>query len=123
MTPIVKSVEGLGIKAISSRARELAKRARAGKLKPEEFQGGTFTISNVGMNPAIKRFSSINPPQAAILAVSTIQNVAVPIEAEKGTQVGLVTVSFGHKVTDGAVGAKWIKEFKDVAESSQKLLL
>lgn len=81
------------------------------------------------MNPAIERFSSIiNPPQAAILAVSTIQKVAVPIEAIEGTRVGwddqlVVTASFDHKVVDGAVGAEWIKEFKDAAENPQKLLL
>jgi pyruvate/2-oxoglutarate dehydrogenase complex dihydrolipoamide acyltransferase (E2) component len=55
MTPIVKSVDGLGLQSISAQVKDLGKRARDGKLKPEEYQGGTFTISNMGMNPAIDR--------------------------------------------------------------------
>lgn len=88
MTPIVKSVEGLGLESISAQVKDLGKRARDGKLKPDEYQGGTFTISNIGMNPAIDRFTAvINPPQAGILAVGTTKKVAVPVETEAGTQV------------------------------------
>ncbi|PWY79290.1 hypothetical protein BO70DRAFT_338517 [Aspergillus heteromorphus CBS 117.55] len=129
LTPILRSVEGLGLETISIRVKELAKRARDRKLRPEEFQGGTFTISNVGMNPAIERFSSIiNPPQAAILAVGTTRKVVVPIQTTDGTQVGwdeqvVVTASFDHRVVDGVVGAEWMREFKDAVESPQHLLL
>lgn len=129
MTPIVKSVEGLGLESISAQVKDLGKRARDGKLKPEEYQGGTFTISNMGMNSAIDRFTAvINPPQAAILAVGTTKKVAVPVETEEGTQLEwddqiVVTGSFDHKVIDGAVGAEWIKEFKKVVENPLELLL
>lgn len=129
MTPIVKSVEGLGLESISAQVKDLGKRARDGKLKPEEYQGGTFTISNMGMNPAIDRFTAvINPPQAGILAVGTTKKVAVPVETEEGTQVEwddqiVVTASFDHKVVDGAVGGEWIKEFKKVVENPLELLL
>lgn len=129
MTPIVKSVEGLGLEAISAQVKDLGKRARDGKLKPEEYQGGTFTISNMGMNPAIDRFTAvINPPQAGILAVGTTKKVAIPVETDDGTQLEwddqiVVTASFDHKVVDGAVGAEWIKEFKKVVENPLELLL
>lgn len=129
MTPIVKNVEGLGLSAISSQVKDLGKRARDGKLKPEEYQGGTFTISNMGMNAAIDRFTAvINPPQAGILAVGTTKKVAIPVETEEGTSVEwdeqiVVTGSFDHKVVDGAVGGEWIKEFKKVVENPLELLL
>lgn len=129
MTPIVKNVEGLGLESISSQVKELGKRARDGKLKPEEYQGGTFTISNMGMNPAIDRFTAvINPPQAGILAVGTTKKVAVPVETEEGTSIEwddqiVVTGSFDHKVVDGAVGGEWIREFKKVVENPLELLL
>lgn len=129
MTPIVKSVEATGLQSISAQIKELGKRARDGKLKPEEYQGGTFTISNMGMNPAVERFTAvINPPQAGILAVGTTRKVAVPVETEDGTEVEwddqiVVTASFDHKVVDGAVGGEWVKELKKVVENPLELLL
>ncbi|TVY82462.1 Pyruvate dehydrogenase complex component E2 [Lachnellula suecica] len=129
MTPIVKSVDGLGLESISAQVKDLGKRARDGKLKPEEYQGGTFTISNMGMNPAIDRFTAvINPPQAGILAVGTTKKVAIPVETEEGTSLEwddqiVVTASFDHKVVDGAVGGDWIREFKKVVENPLELLL
>jgi pyruvate dehydrogenase E2 component (dihydrolipoamide acetyltransferase) len=129
MTPIVKAVEGLGLESISSQVKDLGKRARDGKLKPEEYQGGTFTISNMGMNAAIDRFTAvINPPQAGILAVGTTKKVAIPVETEEGTSIEwddqiVVTGSFDHKVVDGAVGGEWIREFKKVVENPLELLL
>ena len=130
ITPIVKGVESKGLEAISSSVKELAKKARDNKLKPEEYQGGTISISNMGMNTAVERFTAvINPPQAAILAVGSTQKVAVPVENEDGT-TGVefedqitVTGSFDHKVVDGAVGAEWIRELKKVIENPLELLL
>ena len=131
MTPIVKSVEAIGLQSISAQVKDLGKRARDGKLKPEEYQGGTFTISNMGMNPAIDRFTSIiNPPQAGILAIGTTRKVAVPAEGEEGEEPRVkwddqivVTGSFDHKVVDGAVGGDWIREFKKVVENPLELML
>ena len=129
MTPIVKGVEGLGLEGISAQVKDLAKRAKDGKLKPEQFQGGTFTISNMGMNAAVERFTAvINPPQAGILAVGSTKKVAIPVETESGTgtewddQIA-VTASFDHKVVDGAVGGEWIREFKKVVENPLELML
>ncbi|PWY90652.1 dihydrolipoamide acetyltransferase component of pyruvate dehydrogenase [Aspergillus heteromorphus CBS 117.55] len=129
ITPVVKDVQGLGLSGISNQIKDLGKRARDNKLKPEEYQGGTFTISNMGMNPAIERFTAvINPPQAGILAVGTTRKVAVPVETEEGTVVEwddqiVVTGSFDHKVVDGAVGGEWIKELKKIVENPLELLL
>ncbi|CAG8962292.1 hypothetical protein HYFRA_00005347 [Hymenoscyphus fraxineus] len=129
MTPIVKSVEALGLSSISAQVKDLGKRARDGKLKPEEYQGGTFTISNMGMNSAIDRFTAVvNPPQAGILAVGTTKKVAVPVETEEGTSLEwddqiVITASFDHKVVDGAVAGEWVKEFKKVVENPLELLL
>ena len=129
VTPIVKNADSIGISAISAAVKDLGKRARDGKLKPEEYQGGTFTISNMGMNAAIERFTAvINPPQAAILAVGTTRKVAVPVETEDGITTEwddqiVVTGSFDHKVVDGAVGAEWIRELKKVVENPLEMML
>lgn len=129
MTPIVRGVEGLGLESISAQVKDLSKRARDGKLKPEEYQGGTFTISNMGMNAAIDRFTAvINPPQAGILAVGTTKKVAVPSISDDGASVEwddqiVVTGSFDHKVVDGVVGGEWIREFKKVVENPLEMLL
>jgi pyruvate dehydrogenase E2 component (dihydrolipoamide acetyltransferase) len=131
MTPIVKNVTGLGLQSISSQIKDLGKRARDGKLKPEEYQGGTITISNMGMNNAIDRFTAvINPPQAAIMAVGTTKKVAIPgAELEDGSasvewddQI-CITGSFDHKVVDGAVGGEFMRELKKVIENPLELLL
>lgn len=129
MTPIVKNADSIGLTSISSAVKDLGKRARDGKLKPEEYQGGTFTISNMGMNAAVERFTAvINPPQAAILAVGTTRKVAIPVETEEGTitewddQI-IVTGSFDHKVVDGAVGGEWIRELKKVVENPLEMML
>jgi len=131
MTPIVKNVNGLGLSSISSQIKDLGKRARDGKLKPEEYQGGTITISNMGMNPAVERFTAvINPPQACIVAVGTTRKVAVPGEpSEDGTasiewddQI-VITGSFDHKVVDGAVGGEFMRELKKAIENPLELML
>ncbi|TQV90689.1 hypothetical protein V2A60_006900 [Cordyceps javanica] len=130
ITPIVTGVEGRGLESISSKVKELAKKARDNKLKPEEYQGGTISISNMGMNNAVDHFTAvINPPQAAILAVGTTKKVAVPVQNEDGSagvaweEQITVTASFDHKVVDGAVGAEWIRELKKVIENPLELLL
>ena len=129
MTPIVKNVSSLGLVSISAQVKDLGKRARDGKLKPEEYQGGTFTISNMGMNAAVERFTAvINPPQAGILAVGTTRKVAIPAENDEGSGVAwddqiVVTGSFDHKVVDGAVGGEWIRELKKVVENPLEMML
>ncbi|KAF2664182.1 dihydrolipoamide acetyltransferase [Microthyrium microscopicum] len=130
MTPIVKGAHAAGLEAISAKVKDLGKRARDGKLKPEEYQGGTITISNMGMNDAIDRFTAvINPPQAAIVAVGTVKKVAVPdtsLDGEAGVKWDeqiVLSGSFDHKVVDGAVGGDFMRELKKIVEDPLKMLL
>lgn len=129
MTPIVRNVSGQGLETISASIKDLGKRARDGKLKPEEYQGGTITISNMGMNEAIDRFTAvINPPQATIVAVGAVKKVAVPKEGveEEGVEWDeqiVLTGSFDHKVVDGAVGGEFMRELKNVIESPLNMVL
>ncbi|OUJ03453.1 pyruvate dehydrogenase complex dihydrolipoamide acetyltransferase [Acetobacter malorum] len=124
ITPIVKNVEQKSLKQISQETKDLVKRARAGKLKPEEFQGGTFSISNMGMF-GVRDFSAIiNPPQAAILAIAAGKKQAVV----KGNELAIatvmtVTLSVDHRVVDGAVAAEWLSAFRSVVESPLTLVL
>lgn len=127
-TPIVQNADKRGLSDIANAVKILADKAKQGKLSPSEFQGGTFTISNLGMF-GIKHFSAvINPPQAAILAVGGAQQRLVPVEGkgENATEVATVmavTLSCDHRVVDGAVGAEWLQAFKEVMENPLKLLL
>ena len=130
MTPIVKNAHAIGLETISSQIKELGKRARDGKLKPDEYQGGTITISNMGMNDAIDRFTAvINPPQACIVAIGAVKKVAVPKENEDGSdgvawdEQMVITGSFDHKVVDGAVAGEYMKALKKVIESPLELML
>jgi pyruvate dehydrogenase E2 component (dihydrolipoamide acetyltransferase) len=125
ITPIVKEAQNKSLIQISGEAKSLAAKAKEGKLKPEEFQGGTFTVSNLGML-GIDRFSAIiNPPQAAILAVGNIVKKAV-VDANDNIVVGYrqsITLSCDHRVVDGAVGAAYLKELRELIEKPALLLL
>jgi len=125
ITPIVSRADVKGLKQIAKEARELAGRARANALKPEEFQGGTFTVSNLGMF-GIKNFTAIiNPPQACILAVGGAQKIVVPDGKGgfKEASVMTVTLSADHRVIDGAVGAQWLSAFKKYVENPVLMLI
>ncbi|XP_040282274.1 dihydrolipoyllysine-residue acetyltransferase component of pyruvate dehydrogenase complex, mitochondrial [Bufo bufo] len=126
ITPIVFNAHIKGLASISKDVASLAVRAREGKLKPHEFQGGTFTVSNLGMY-GIKNFSAIiNPPQACILAVGGSENRLIPADNERGFDVAnimSVTLSCDHRVVDGAVGAQWLAEFKKFLEKPTTMLL
>jgi pyruvate dehydrogenase E2 component (dihydrolipoamide acetyltransferase) len=124
ITPIVVKAHALSVRQISDKVRELAKKAVDGKLQPAEFQGGSFTISNLGMY-GIEQFNAIiNPPQAAILAVAGIKDEPVV----RGGQivpgkVMRVTLSADHRVVDGAVGAEFVKTVRELLETPAALLL
>lgn len=126
ITPIVFNTHTKGLASISSDVSALAAKARDGKLQPHEFQGGTFTISNLGMF-GIKNFSAIiNPPQACILAVGGSEKRLMPADNEKGFDVASmmsVTLSCDHRVVDGAVGAQWLAEFRKFLEKPVTMLL
>ncbi|KAI0242542.1 pyruvate dehydrogenase complex dihydrolipoamide acetyltransferase component (E2), partial [Massospora cicadina] len=127
ITPIVKSVESKGLSSISNEIKALASRARNNELKPHEYQGGTFTISNLGMFGVNSFTAIINPPQSCILAVGTTQTRLVADAAtEKGfkeSSIMSVTLSCDHRVVDGAVGAQWLKAWKSYIENPLTMLL
>lgn len=113
-----------GLASISNKVKELAGKARENKLRPEEFNGGTFTISNLGMF-GIKQFAAIiNPPQAAIMAVGSLEKVLAPGENGPITVTEMtVTLSCDHRVVDGAVGAEFLKWFKEFMENPTSMLI
>lgn len=124
ITPIVKSSQDKGLKEISLEMKDLAGRARENKLKPEEFQGGSFSISNLGMF-GIKEFAAIvNPPQGAILAIGAGEQRPVIVNGE--IQIKTVmncTLSVDHRCIDGAVGAEWLQIFKGYIENPVSMLV
>ena len=124
ITPIIKAAEGKGLAAISSEMKDLATRARDGKLTPEEYQGGTFSVSNLGMF-GVKDFAAIiNPPQGAILAVGAGEQRAVVKDgALAAATVMSCTLSVDHRVVDGAVGAQFLQAFKKLIEDPLTMLL
>ncbi|MFT8242704.1 pyruvate dehydrogenase complex dihydrolipoamide acetyltransferase [Roseomonas sp. BN140053] len=124
ITPIVKGADRKGLATISNEMKDLAARAKAGKLKPEEFQGGGFSISNMGMFGVSNFAAIINPPQAGILAVGAgEQRAVVKNGALAVATVMTCTLSVDHRVIDGALGAEWLASFKKTVEDPLSLLL
>jgi pyruvate dehydrogenase E2 component (dihydrolipoamide acetyltransferase) len=123
ITPIIRAAETKGLAQIATEAKDLAARARTRKLKPEEFQGGTFTVSNLGMF-GIKAFASIiNEPQGAILSVGAGEKRPVA----RGDQLAVatvmtVTLTCDHRVVDGAIGARFLNAFKAMIEEPLTML-
>jgi pyruvate dehydrogenase E2 component (dihydrolipoyllysine-residue acetyltransferase) len=118
ITPIVRSAESKSLSAISNEMRDLAARARARKLKPQEYQGGTSSVSNLGMY-GIKDFTAvINPPQSTIFAVGTAEERAVVRNGKiEAAHIMSVTLSCDHRSVDGALGAELIGAFKTLIEN------
>jgi pyruvate dehydrogenase E2 component (dihydrolipoamide acetyltransferase) len=124
ITPIVKNADRKGLATIANETKDLAERARAGKLKLEEFQGGTFSISNLGMFGVRDFAAVINPPHGGILAVGAgeqrpiVKNGALAIAT-----VMSCTLACDHRVVDGAVGAQFLAAFKKLVEDPLRMLL
>jgi pyruvate dehydrogenase E2 component (dihydrolipoamide acetyltransferase) len=124
ITPIVKAAETKGLATISAEMKDLAGRAREGKLKPEEYQGGTFTVSNLGMFGVRDFAAIINPPQGCILAVGAGQQR--PVVEDGALAVATVmscTLAVDHRVVDGALGAQFLAAFKKLIEYPPAMLL
>ena len=124
ITPIVRAAETKGLAQISAEVKDLAARAKAKKLKPEEFQGGTFSVSNLGMF-GIKAFASIiNEPQGAIMSVGAGEQRAVVKNGQLAVAtVMTVTLTCDHRVVDGAIGARFLAAFKPLIEEPLTLLV
>jgi pyruvate dehydrogenase E2 component (dihydrolipoamide acetyltransferase) len=124
ITPVVRSADRKSIGQISREVRELAERARSRRLKPEEYTGATFSVSNLGMFGIDEFTGVINPPEAAILAVGAMQPKPVVREGEVVVrQLMRVTMSCDHRVIDGATGAKFLQTFKKLLENPLLLML
>jgi pyruvate dehydrogenase E2 component (dihydrolipoamide acetyltransferase) len=124
ITPIIKDADQKGLAQISTEMKDLATRARDRKLKPEEYQGGTFSLSNLGMF-GISSFSSIiNPPQGMILSVGAGEERPVITDgALAKATVMTVTLTCDHRVVDGANGARWLSAFKGFIEDPMTMLM
>ena len=124
ITPIIKDVQSKGLLEISEDMKLLANKAKDGKLLPEEYVGGSFSISNLGMY-GIKEFSAvINPPQGAILAVGSGEKRPIVLNDQLTiASIMTVTLSCDHRVVDGAVGAQFLSVFKDFIENPSLMLL
>jgi pyruvate dehydrogenase E2 component (dihydrolipoamide acetyltransferase) len=125
LTPVIRAAQNKSLREISELAKDLAHRARNKRMKPEEFQGGTFTVSNLG-GMGIDSFSAvINPPQGFILAVGRITKVPVVDDCDQiivGHRMSL-TMSCDHRVIDGALGAQYLKELRHLLENPALLLV
>ncbi|XP_022822759.1 dihydrolipoyllysine-residue acetyltransferase component of pyruvate dehydrogenase complex, mitochondrial isoform X1 [Spodoptera litura] len=127
ITPILFNCDSRGIIELSKNMKELAARAREGKLQPQEFQGGTVTVSNLGMYGITMFNAIINPPQSLILACGGLQELVIPDKNEpQGFRLAkfvTFTASADHRVIDGAVGAQWMKAFKENIEDPANMIL
>ncbi len=123
LTPVLRGVDRLSIGGVAAASADLVDRARRGRLKQEELEGGSFSISNLGMY-GVKEFTAIiNPPQSAILAVGAAAPRAV-VEDDRivSRRVMTVTLSADHRVIDGAVAARWIAAFVELVEHPIRIL-
>ena len=125
LTPVVRAAQDKSLREISALAKDLAHRARNKRMKPEEFQGGTFTVSNLG-GMGIDSFSAvINPPQGFILAVGKVAKIPVVDDCDQ-MMVGhrmSITMSCDHRVIDGALGAEYLKELRHLLENPALLMV
>ncbi|XP_075153897.1 dihydrolipoamide S-acetyltransferase muc isoform X2 [Haematobia irritans] len=127
ITPIIFGADRKGVIDISKEIKELAGRARENKLKPQEFQGGTVSVSNLGMFGVTQFSAVINPPQSCILAIGTTSKKLLPdpdsLKGFKEVNVMNVTLSADHRTVDGAVAAKWLQYFRDFIEDPANMIL
>ncbi|TMU95415.1 2-oxo acid dehydrogenase subunit E2 [Brucella haematophila] len=124
ITPVLKDAGKKSLSVISDEISDLALRARNGSLKPDEYRGGSFTISNLGMHGVSDFAAIINPPQAAILAVGAIEERIVSRERiAVDARVMRVTLSLDHRAIDGALGAQWLSSFKELLQNPMQILV
>ena len=124
ITPIIRNSDQKGLAEISIEIKSLAARARDGKLAPDEYQGGGFTISNLGMYEVKEFCAIINPPQSCILAIGAGEQR--PIVKDNAVSLATVmscTLSVDHRAVDGALGAKFLQAFKALIEDPLTMIL
>ena len=124
ITPIIRKADQKGLAAISNEGKVLFDKAKTGKLKPEEYMGGGFSISNMGMYGVRDFAAIINPPQAAILAVAAGEPRPIVRNGELAVATVMTcTLSVDHRVVDGALAAEWVSKFKKIVEDPLSLML
>jgi len=124
ITPVVRDAHAKGIARIGAEVRELAGRARDKKLKPEEYTGATFSVSNLGMFGIHEFTAIINPPEAGILAVGGVEETPVVVDGQVTVQPRMrITMSCDHRVIDGATGAQFLKTLRSMLEEPTAILL
>jgi pyruvate dehydrogenase E2 component (dihydrolipoamide acetyltransferase) len=124
ITPVVRDASRKGLRQISSEARELIGRARGRKLVPEEYEGATFSVSNLGMYEIDQFTAIINPPESGILAVGRTAEKPVVVDGEVVIRQRMrVTMSCDHRVVDGATGATFLETFKAMLENPLEMIL
>jgi pyruvate dehydrogenase E2 component (dihydrolipoamide acetyltransferase) len=124
IVPVIKDADVKSLSQISTEAKELAGKARAGKLKPDEFSGGTFTISNLGMFGIDSFTAVLNPPEAAILAVGSTADEPVVVDGEVTVRARTrLTLTVDHRVLDGATGAAFLRDLTDLLANPLRILV
>lgn len=124
VTPVIKNADKKGLLEISEETKTFIKKANEGKLMPEDYTGGTISISNLGMYGITEFSAIINPPQSSILAVGSIKQVLIKKDKEiQSVSIFKSTLSADHRVLDGAIAAKLLKEFNDIIENPFSLWL
>jgi pyruvate dehydrogenase E2 component (dihydrolipoamide acetyltransferase) len=124
VAPVIKDTDKKSLGTISAEIKDMASRAREGKIKQDELDGGTFTVSNLGMYDVAEFGAIITAPQAGILAVGTVRET--PVVRNGSIVVGhmmYVTVSADHRIADGAVAAQYVQEIKRLLEAPMSLLV
>ena len=123
LVPVIHHADELNLTQLATRRSELISRAKTGKLSLDDLSGGTFTISNLGMYGVDALNAIVNPPQAAILAVSRIADRVVPVNGQPAVQPMMtLSLSCDHRVVDGARGAEFLQALADLIEEPLQLL-
>jgi pyruvate dehydrogenase E2 component (dihydrolipoamide acetyltransferase) len=124
IVPVIRDCNRKSLGEIAREARSLIERARSRKLRPEEYSGGTFAISNLGMYDVVEFTAVIDPAHGAILAVGAIEEKPVVMNGQIVVRQRMrLTGSFDHRIIDGAMGAKFLQELKKILENPVQLLL
>jgi len=123
VTPVLRDVDSTSLRALAQQTKDLAQRARSGDLRQHELEGGSTSISNLGMYGTEEFTAIINPPHASILAVGAARPEAVVIDGEVSVATVLrVSLSIDHRPVDGAIGAEWMREFVALLEAPSRIL-
>jgi pyruvate dehydrogenase E2 component (dihydrolipoamide acetyltransferase) len=123
ITPVIRDADRKGIGQIAGEVRELAGRARERKLKPDEYMGATFSVSNLGMFGIHEFTAIINPPESGILAVGAVEDTVVAVDGQPVVRPRMrMTMSCDHRVVDGATGARFLQTLRDFLEEPTMML-